>query len=40
MDKFNIQSHQWHQDNWLIVKLKSEKDFDIAKEIIGWIIYN
>lgn len=40
IDKFNLQAHSWHQDNWLIVDLKSDKDLDVAKEIIGWIMKN
>ena len=38
IEKFQIQPHQWHQDNWLIIDLQTEKDFEVAKEIISGII--
>ena len=38
LDKFNLQAHEWRPNNWLIIDLKTKKDYEIAKEIISLII--
>mgnify|MGYP001061110795 CR=1 FL=1 len=40
LEKYDINSHDWEPNKWLIVNVDDWKKYDIAKEIISWAYNN